>query len=91
MIQTLVDFTKQLDQAVNGAETLVSKLMVIFFIWLAVSIPLYLIGLAGSYVGGGLIALSIVSNIIWCVLCGILVGTNISRELEKTNINRRRY
>lgn len=89
MIETLVAFTKQMDQAINGAETLVSKLMVIFFIWLAISIPLYLIGLAGSYVGGGLIALSIISNIVWCVLCGILVGTNISRELENTTTKRR--
>jgi hypothetical protein len=87
MIQTLVNFTKQMDLAINGAETLVSKLMVIFFIWLGVSIPLYLIGIAGSYVGGSLIALSIVANIVWCVLCGILVGTNISREMETTRKN----
>lgn len=89
MIETLVEFIKNIDQSINEAETLVSKLMVIFFIWLGVSIPLYLIGLVGSYVGGGFIALSIISNIIWCGLCGVLIGTNISREMKTTSKNSR--
>lgn len=85
-MQEIINFFNTLgagiDKALEGATKLTSKLMVIFFMWLMVAIVLFIIGTIGNYVGGALIAFSVISNIIWFILCVLLGVIETQKYLD---------
>lgn len=87
MILYLTSFGKQIDAALNESISVASKLVVIFFLWLLVSIPLFLLAIVGAYFSGWLIALSIISNILWIIICGAMIG----RALENSDSKKSKY
>jgi len=86
LIDEIIKTVKGVDDAIKNAGTLPVQLIVIFFLWLIVSIPLYLLGVIGAYIAGGLIALSVISNIIWSVLCIIISVLLIKKYLENNSL-----